>query len=230
MSTTDFPVVVYTIGDNKNSSHYGLIDNDRISSFYYLIGDLIKENFIIKDNDTQKDYSEYFTISTTTMNGKTSTKLIPSYNIKNLFTAGKDHVDINIVLSDSITDDEGYSITGTKSWYYRVVNHAEEIEPVIDEIHLYSDSDPNAYFYRELTQKQKGIEWSEDFEVDEEVQSTILQFGDYSRNHVSKIYICVQAHDEGSGIDYLRVKEKQNNDVAIREYTDDIAISDVALL
>jgi len=46
---TDFSVITYTLDENVHSCQHAKISNNRISSLYYLIADLIEEEFYTKD-------------------------------------------------------------------------------------------------------------------------------------------------------------------------------------
>lgn len=204
------PKYVNTGNDYDTKSYVYFNKEMDINTFNY-------SNIEIVDNQNKTDYSKYFTFTGNTDNGKSVLTIVPSYDINELFTKDKKQIDIEINLKDGIKDLNGESLSGNRSWYYRIINQAEKVPPVITEIHLYSDNDPKAPFYRELTDKQES-EWNHEEEYDKNVPTTYLKYGDYSRNHVSKIYISIQGYDENSGIEFLRVKEKCDNDIVITDY------------
>ncbi len=116
---------------------------------------------------------------------------------------------------ESITDAEGYILEAGSQTYnslvidYTVTGKQEKVPPEICDIAFYSTSDTTDYFYRRLTDLPINS-WSRSQKT---VDGKTFYNGDYSRNHVSHVYIELKGYDEGSGIKELRVKETYKKNI-----------------
>ena len=110
-------------------------------------------------------------------------------------------IDITIDLTGT-KDADGLDIVRTQtvqSYSYRLNSKKDSTPPVLSECHVYSNSDSTSWNYRELT-TLPCEEWS----IDETEQ---FPQGNFSQNHVSKIYIQMDGYDDDSGIAKLCVRE-----------------------
>ncbi|MBR4179713.1 MAG: hypothetical protein IKR45_03320 [Treponema sp.] len=99
----------------------------------------------------------------------------------------------------NIIDEEGYSGNGTVLHKYRVGKTFDTVIPVINEITVYSTSDVNNKYYKELT-TTAFASWA--------TGTAANNFGDFGKNRVSNsVYIEFEGSDEGSGIGGANVKE-----------------------
>lgn len=123
-----------------------------------------------------------------------------------------DDITIRIDLS-SVKDIDGLQIEEFAPYTYRVNKNVDNVPPVITDIHLYSTSDTSDYFYKELTQKAYN-NWSETSSIKRPNNLSMFKKGDYSRNHVSHLYMNIYGYDDASEIGTIRVKEtyKRNKD------------------
>ena len=116
----------------------------------------------------------------------------------------------------SIKDTDGQNLEAGVQTYnslaieYKITGEQEQDSPNVIYSALYSTSDSSDYFYRSLTDRSFNSWRSSQYVL----SGKKYYFGDYSRNHVSHIYIELQGYDEGSGVKELRVKEtfKRNVD------------------
>ena len=117
---------------------------------------------------------------------------------------------------ESIKDTDGQNLEAGVQTYnslaieYKITGEQEQKSPTVLFSGLYSTSNSSDDFYRSLTTTPYNS-WSRS---EKTIYGKKYYFGDYSRNHVSHIYIELEGYDEGSGVKELRVKEtfKRNID------------------
>ena len=128
----------------------------------------------------------YFSADKTILN-------IPTKKNCNIIDANKDteYADISITLPSSIKDINGIIVKNLQPYTYRINKNIDIIKPVISSLKVYSTSNTNDFFYRELTDKPFE-EWTDD---------------DFYCNVVYKPYICIQGYDNHSGIKKIHIKE-----------------------
>ena len=127
--------------------------------------------------------------------------------------------DITLIINyDALKDADGFPLTPADPYTYRVNRHIDEVKPVITDIHLYSTSDTSDYFYKELTDKP-FTEWSS-ATVKRENGNALYQNGDFSRNHVSRLYITLKGYDKDSGLKRVKIKETYKKDTADKPVTE----------
>ena len=137
----------------------------------------------------------------------------------------KDSEDITIKIDlTDVKDTDGLSIEQFEPYTYRVNKNIDNVAPVIKGIELYSTSDTNDYFYKSLTQKPY-TEWSETSSILRPNNLDMYKKGDFSRNHVSHLYMIINGYDDSFEIGAIRVKETYKRDTDDVEITSQIATS-----
>ena len=143
-------------------------------------------------NNTDSFYEEpYFSDDYTVLN-------IPAVKTKRIIeTTGNldntpEYKDLIIKLDlTNLKDEEGNSFELCSPHTFRVNRKVDNEPPVLTEINLFSTSDEQAYYYRQLNDKP-----FEQWEVE-----------DFHINHISKVYMCLKGTDNLSGIKGVYVKE-----------------------
>ncbi len=161
---------------------------------------------LFSENPDESFYDfPYFTNDNKTLNIPTTKGkflLLPDGFDKNntIYNSEKTSDDITVRIDmTSVRDTNDLAFSQMEPHTYRVNKIIDNAVPVITDIHIYSTSDTNDYFYKELT-KDSYSTWSSS-----EYQK--YKNGDFSRNHVSHLYITISAYDEQSGIGKIRIKE-----------------------
>lgn len=106
-------------------------------------------------------------------------------------------------------DVDGMNIADSQSvhtYTIRINSKIDSIPPVLSACHVFSNSDPTSWNYRELTE----------LPCEEWTTTATEQFphGNFSQNHVSKIFIQMDGYDNGGGIAKLCVRETKIRDAS----------------
>ena len=113
-------------------------------------------------------------------------------------TVSSKDIIVTIDLSN-IVDEDGNAGVGSIQHKYRIGKTFDSVIPVLNDITVFSTSDENSNYYKELT-KTDFASWA--------TGTAENNFGDFGKNLVSKsVYIEFEGSDEGSGISGAQVKE-----------------------
>ena len=104
-----------------------------------------------------------------------------------------------------VKDCDGFSAEQNQTYSYYINRQTDNVAPVLTSLNVYSTSDTSDYFYKELTDKPES-QWS-DATILNDNGTPKYQNGDYSRNHVSKLYFTLEGYDNDSGIKSVVVEE-----------------------
>lgn len=120
------------------------------------------------------------------------------------FNSKKNRDDITVYLDlYGVKDCDGLDFMQCDSHTYRVNKTVDNVAPEIQDIIIYSTSDTKDCFFKELTNK-KYSDWVNKYPG---VSTYKFYNGDFTRNHVSRLYITLWAYDAKSAIKNIRVKE-----------------------
>ena len=134
-----------------------------------------------------------------------------------------DDITVRLDLS-AVKDTDGLTFEQTDPHTYRVNKTVDNVPPVITSINLFSTSDESDYFYKELTQKSYDT-WSESISIKRPNNLYMYKKGDFSRNHVSHLYMNIYGYDDSSEIGTIRVKETYKRSTSDIEITSQITTS-----
>ena len=159
----------------KNFNHIKISDNSR--------------DLIHKDDSFFEE--PYFSDDNTVLN-------IPTVKTKRIIETtansenSQEYKDLTVTIDlSNLKDEEGNSFELCSPHVFRVNIKIDNESPVLTEIKLFSTSDNQAYYYRELNNKPFDQWEAEDFHT----------------NHISKVYMSLKGTDNLSGIKGIYVKE-----------------------
>ncbi len=135
----------------------------------------------------------YFSADSTTL-------IIPTNKEKKLIDPKSSITTKDIIVTIDLTnikDEDGYSGKGSVQHKYRVGKTTDSVRPVFNNISVYSTSDKNSPYYKELSTKAFST-WT----------GTSTDAGDFEAQRVSdSIYVEFEGSDEGSGVGGVSLKE-----------------------